>query len=266
VNRRAFLSTLVTGAAGAAASCARPLPTSPISSRARGPIVIVPGTGGGKWLYERLAASLAEKGRRAVPLALPGMGERIGELRKDIDANTHAADVGKQLADLDLRDVTLVGHSYGGMVVAGAVGPGKGRIARLVFLDAYVPRDGESVLQQDPEFGRFMAERVEKEGEGWRIPKFAGSQFFDDPAAQKFFEEHDTECPWAMYTSPVSVDAAGWSTVGKGYVSFAQFQLFEELGKRKAAEGWPVRHLPYKHLGCYTNPAETAEALLGAEG
>jgi pimeloyl-ACP methyl ester carboxylesterase len=192
------------------------------------------------------------------------MGERIAELRRDIDVNTHAADVGRQLEGLDLRDVTLMGHSYGGMVIAGAVGPGRGRIARLVFLDAYVPNDGESLVQQDPGFGAWMAEKVKKEGDGWRIPRFPASQFLDDPAAQKVFDEHVTECPWAMYTTPVRVDAAGWQAVKKGYVSFGQFDYFVDLGKRMAARGWPVRHLPFKHLGCYTNASETAEAILGA--
>ena len=125
LTRRAFVTSSL-----ALAACAT---SKKREGGARGPLVIVPGTGGGMALYARLVASLEKSGVHAAALALPGMGERVSELRKDIDVNTHADDVIKQLDALDLTDVTLVGHSYGGMVITGAVQ--SPRVTRLVYLE-----------------------------------------------------------------------------------------------------------------------------------
>ena len=68
----------------------------------------------------------------------------------------------------DLRDVVLVGHSYGGMVATGVADREAARIARLVYLDAFVPRDGQSVLDlQPPEIRERMRSAV-LDGDGWR--------------------------------------------------------------------------------------------------
>ena len=255
ITRRALLHASLALTACATTSSSKP--------RARGPVVIVPGTGAGKWAYEKLAAALERRGRRAIPLTLPVMGERIAELKPEIDVNTHARDVAAQLEALDAREVTLVGHSYGGMVIAGAAGE---RVRSLVFLDAYVPKPGESLLEQDPGFASFIAERVKKDGEGWKIPPFPGDQFLTAPADIKFFDEHVTACPFAMYQAGVHVDEDAFARAHKGYVSCGQYQYFIALGERKAAEGWPLRHLPYGHLSCVTNPDETADAIVAVEG
>jgi hypothetical protein len=135
-----------------------------------------------------------------------------------------------------------------------------------VYLDAYVPKNGESLLDQDAEFASFIKDLVAQKGEGWKIPPFPGSQFLDDAAAIKFFDEHVTACPFAMYSTPVVVDEAHYARAGKGYVAEAQYALFQSLGKKHHdADAWPFVQLKDRHLGCYTNPDATADAILAAE-
>ena len=71
----------------------------------------------------------------------------------------------------DLRDVVLVGHSYGGMVATGVADRARARLRRLVYLDAFVPRDGQSLLDLLPaDVRERMREAARTAGEGWRVP------------------------------------------------------------------------------------------------
>ena len=100
-----------------------------------------------------------------------GLGERAHLANPAIDLDTHIEDVVGVLEMEDLNDVVLVGHSYGGMVATGVADRARARIAQLVYLDAFVPRDGQSVLDlQPPEARNRMRDLVQTKGDGWRIP------------------------------------------------------------------------------------------------
>ena len=100
-----------------------------------------------------------------------GLGERAHLARPDIDLSVHIQDVLAVLNVEDLRDVTLIGHSYGGMVATGVADQARDRIARLIYLDAFVPRNGQSLFDLLPP-GDADARRtaVKAEGDGWKIP------------------------------------------------------------------------------------------------
>ena len=100
-----------------------------------------------------------------------GLGERAHLANPAIDLDTHIKDVVGVLEMEDLNDVVLVGHSYGGMVATGVADRARARIAQLVYLDAFVPRDGQSVLDlQPPEARSTDARPGAAKGDGWRIP------------------------------------------------------------------------------------------------
>src|SRR6187402_1598412 len=107
--------------------------------------ILVPGAWHGGWAFQRVTPLLEASGHTVHALTLTG-------LRPDDDTatvaaanlDTHADDVLALLDRERLTDVTLVGHSYAGMVIAAAADRAGGRVARLVHLDAYVPRDGDS--------------------------------------------------------------------------------------------------------------------------
>ena len=114
---------------------------------------------------------LRAKGHELYTPTYTGLGERSHLAHKDIDLETHIADVLGVLKYEDLRDVILVGHSYGGMVATGVADRVPERIAHLVYVDAFAPRDGQSLLDlQAEENRRNVREGAKREGEGWRIP------------------------------------------------------------------------------------------------
>jgi pimeloyl-ACP methyl ester carboxylesterase len=71
----------------------------------------------------------------------------------------------------DLKDVTLLGHSYGGMVATGGADKAAGRIARVVYIDAFAPKDEQSLFDLvDPKAEANMRAGAAKEGDGWKLP------------------------------------------------------------------------------------------------
>ncbi|WP_371496089.1 alpha/beta hydrolase [Kitasatospora sp. NBC_00374] len=111
--------------------------------------VLVPGGWGGAWVWEEVAAELAARGHRAVPVTLPGLAERAGE-DGGVDLDAHTADLSAVLA-AEGPEVVLVAHSYGIFPAIGAVDAAPGRVARLVFLDTGIPEDGESLATTFPD-------------------------------------------------------------------------------------------------------------------
>jgi pimeloyl-ACP methyl ester carboxylesterase len=100
-----------------------------------------------------------------------GLGERAHLANPAIDLDTHIADVIGVLEMEDLRDVVLIAHSYGGMVATGVADRARERIAQLIYLDAFVPHDGQSLFDlQPPDARARMRELARTDGEGWRLP------------------------------------------------------------------------------------------------
>ena len=108
-------------------------------------IVIVHGAWGGAWAFKKVAALLHEKNYNIYRPQLTGLGERVHLARGDIGLSTHIEDVVNTILFEDLHDIILVGHSYGGMVITGVADRVPDRIKRLVYLDALLPNDGESL-------------------------------------------------------------------------------------------------------------------------
>lgn len=114
---------------------------------------------------------MAVRGHRLVTPTFTGLGERAHLAHPDIDLETHIADMLAVLECEDLREAVLVGHSYGGMVATGVADRARGRIAKLVYLDAFAPRDGESAFDVMPQATRDQrAASAASGGESWRMP------------------------------------------------------------------------------------------------
>jgi pimeloyl-ACP methyl ester carboxylesterase len=92
-----------------------------------------------------VADPLRSQGHEVYTPTLTGLGERVHLLSPEVNLDTHIADIAGVLQWEDLRDVILVGHSYGGMVISAVAGQVPDRVGRLVYLDALWPEDGESV-------------------------------------------------------------------------------------------------------------------------
>ena len=108
--------------------------------------VLVHGAWGGGWHWRRVADRLRSRGHAVFAPTLTGLGERAHQLHPGVDLSLHIADVLGVLRYESLDDIVLVGHSYGGFVVSGVAEAFPGKIRSIVFLDAFVPNDGEALV------------------------------------------------------------------------------------------------------------------------
>src|SRR5262249_2328900 len=141
-TRRAML------AAGAGAAGVATLAGLSATARAQGvgkTFVLVHGAWHGGWCWRRGAGILRDSGQDVDTPTLTGLGERSHLLDRKITLATHITDVVNVMKWEDLKDIVLVGHSYGGMVVSGVAEEMQPAIASLVFLDAFVPQNGDSL-------------------------------------------------------------------------------------------------------------------------
>ncbi|MBX9589599.1 MAG: alpha/beta hydrolase [Hyphomonadaceae bacterium] len=133
--------------------------------------VICHGAWSAAWAWKKVRPLLRAAGHEIITPTCTGLGERAHQASRAINLETHIADVLAVLDYEDLRDVALVGHSYGGMVATGVADRAPERIARLIYLDAFVPDSGQSLIDLLPEAERTRRqEAVRAEGDGWLLP------------------------------------------------------------------------------------------------
>src|SRR5262249_35478987 len=133
--------------------------------------VLAHGAWSSAWAWKKMRPLLRAAGHEFWTPSYTGMGERAHLANPAIDLDTHIQDILRALEFEELRDVILLGHSYGGAVATGVADRARERIAQVIYLDAFVPQNGQSVFDIQPaERAERMRELARDKGEGWRIP------------------------------------------------------------------------------------------------
>ena len=145
--------------------------TDPAAEDALPTIVFVHGAWGGKHQWKTVATKVAAATKLQVYRAsLTGLGERTHLASPSVDLETHIQDVTNLIEREELNEIILIGHSYGGMVISGVADKLHDRISNLLFLDAYLPNDGDNFFSQHPQLQEKLIARSEADGDGWKIP------------------------------------------------------------------------------------------------
>ena len=121
------------------------------------------------WVWKKMHPLMNKAGHRLVTPTYTGLGERVHLAHPAIDLETHIADMLNVIKYEDLRDFVLIGHSYGGMVATGVADRARDKVKQLIYVDAFVPADGQSLLDLN-EAARARMLEAAKSGDGWRIP------------------------------------------------------------------------------------------------
>jgi len=133
-------------------------------------ILIAHGGWSAGWSWKKMHPLMHTLGYRLITPTYTGLGERAHLANPSNDLETHIQDLLNVIHYEDLRDIALIGHSYGGMVATGVADRMRDRIAQLVYLDAFVPQNGQSCLDLiAPEPRGRLLDSV-KTGDGWRVP------------------------------------------------------------------------------------------------
>lgn len=229
--------------------------------------VLVHGAWHGGWCWSRVAERLRAAGHSVYTPTMTGVGERAHLLSPDIDLSMHITDIANVIAWEDLSDVVLCGHSYGGSVITGVADRMPERIASLVYLDAFVPEDGQSVWDFMPEDNKAMFEAGAAERGGAAIPPIPASAFVDNEADRAWVDEKCVDQPLKTFREPISLSGAYRQVPRHVYIlaegfSPSPFQDFFDGLKDDPA--WQTFGLACGHDVMVDMPGELTEILLGA--
>ncbi len=230
--------------------------------------VLVHGGWAGGWQWRQVAASLEAAGHLALRPTLTGLGERVHLAQPNIDLDLHVQDILGVLAYEDLHDVILAGHSYGGMVITGVAERAPDRLRHLVYLDAFVPRDGESQIDiMVQALGSAAVDQVEDlvrtQGDGWRFPR---STVDSDGAPNP----RSTDQPYRTLTQSLRLVSPVAGALPHTYVlctnkppgwPFSPALAF--CAARARSDGWQYHELPTGHALRRTAPTQVVDLLLG---
>jgi pimeloyl-ACP methyl ester carboxylesterase len=178
----------------------------------------------------------------------------------------HISDILGLLKWERLRNVTLVGHSYGGMVATGVADRARDLTGSLVYLDAFLPKDGQSLFDLLPrERTAGMMKIVEEHGEGWYVPVEAmPDQHVTEPSEAALLNELSVPQPLATFSQKLHLSGNYLEVEKKAYVIASGYSpsVFTTFADEARGLGWPVDDLPTHHFVMLSMPRETATVLM----
>jgi pimeloyl-ACP methyl ester carboxylesterase len=235
--------------------------------------VLVHGAWHGGWCYRDTAKALRAAGHDVFTPTLTGVGERAHQASEHITLETHIRDVVGCLQAEELSDVILCGHSYGGMVITGVADRLPQKIRTLVYLDAFVPEHGESLIGLLPvALGAEVAAGFLGAFRGTALEGHSGLMA---PIPAEAFNIKIENRPWverrcvaqalATFEMPALLTGAGAAVTDRVYILAdgwdpSPFRHF--AAKVEGQPGWRVRKIPCSHDVMVDEPKALADELL----
>lgn len=216
--------------------------------------VIIHGAWGGSWAFKEVDSLLTEKGCIVYRASLTGLGDRVHLATPEIGLRTHVKDVVNLILFENLRNVILVGHSYGGMVTSGVADSIPGRIKKTIYVDAFVPKDGESIIGITSRADQFSKMNVH----GFLIPGWV-------PADK--LPPRDVPHPYKTFTDTLTLQNKEAKKVPGVYIlsveknKLAKEDDFYNQSERAKANGWKVIQLEADHNPQWSAPIVFADVL-----
>ena len=234
--------------------------------------LLVHGAWHGGWCWREVRAGLELLGHKTYAPTLTGLGERAHLLSADITLDTHIGDVAKIIEDEQLEEVVLVGHSYAGALLPGVAERLPDQISRLVFLDAAILKDGESLFSLvDPAIVEDRRREARRLHDGLAIPVPSGEALgIRDAALWAEVAPRLTPHPIATYDSPARLSGMPGAGLACDYIRCVEPEYAPLAWARERARhyGWPMHDLPSGHDAMLIAPADLVSLLdqVGGDG
>ena len=224
-------------------------------------IVLAHGAWSAAWAWKKMRPLMEQAGHKFFAPTYTGLGERAHLASPENDLDTHIQDVLGVLKFEDLRNVVLIGHSYGGMVATGVADRAPQRIARIIYLDAFVPEDGQALADFWPDAERRRRMEDVKAGDGWRVvpnPIPPDTSAEDVAWITKFRMPQSVRC----FEQPLRLRTK--LTLPRTYIQcmrYADRGPFGQFAARAKAQGWRTYELDASHSPNVTAPSALMELL-----
>ena len=228
--------------------------------------VLVHGAWHGGWCWQRVADKLRGGGHVVFTPTLTGLGDRVHLLNAGIDLKTHITDVVNVMKWESLSDVVLCGHSYGGMIIAGVAEEMAPAMRSIVFLDAFVPRNGETVQDLTGPAVRELARGAMERGDITMPPRPAEA-FGVNAADRAWVDRLCVGQPLGTFTDKIALTGAYDRIARKTYIraaSYANPGFDRALAGAKSDPSWRTYEVPCGHDVMVDMPERLSEILLEA--
>ena len=227
--------------------------------------VLVHGAWHGSWCWKRVRNALQAAGHDVFTPTLTGVGERSHLNSSTVNLDTHIADVVNLIRWEELSDVILCGHSYGGCVISGAADRIPERIAALVYLDAFVLDNGESLFHLVPEAQvQGMTQQAQTTGDGFKVMPIPAEVFRVNPADSAWVNAQCTAQPLATFVQSVQL-TGGLSRIANITHVLAtgwEGSPFPACHERAKAKGWKTQTIACGHDVMLDQPGELTRLLI----
>jgi pimeloyl-ACP methyl ester carboxylesterase len=222
--------------------------------------------------WDLLTPLLEKHGHRVMTPVLTGLGTDQSRLSPNITLKQHVEDISVEVSKSPDR-VILVGHSYAGMIISGVAETNPAQVQRLVFLDAFVPEDRQSVLDLlPPEIGTYFRGIARDHGDGWRLPGGEGQLELwglKPGAARDFVRARLCDFSLHCFEEPLPLPANRKASIPATFVAsvaeeYPARPFFAPFAAKARASGWQVAELQTGHDCHVERPGEVADILLAA--
>jgi pimeloyl-ACP methyl ester carboxylesterase len=214
------------------------------------------------WAWKKMHPLMAGRGHRLLTPTYTGLGERRHLANPAIDLDTHITDVLGVIEMEDLRGFTLIGHSYGGMVATGVAARARDRVAKLIYLDAFAPRNGDSIFSLTPDREKAVRAQLAQDGDGWRITPNPMPP--DTSAAdQAWAMPRRLPQPYKTFEQKITLPG-GELTLPRHYIYATRHppdDRFRQFLDRARHEGWGASEIDASHNPHITCPEVLMELL-----
>jgi pimeloyl-ACP methyl ester carboxylesterase len=224
--------------------------------------VLVHGAWHGAWCWRRVARLLRTSGHDVFTPTLTGLAERSHLLNPAINVDTHILDVVNEMKWQELTSVVLVGHSYGGMVISGVAEKMEKAISSFVMLDAFMPEDGQSVVDMQPPAMREPVLAAECAG-ATTLPPRAAEFFKVNEKDRAWVDAQCTPQPIKCFLQKLTLTGARERIGKKTYIRASVYPSpYFDAGLASArAKNWRTYEVPCGHDVMLDMPERLAEIL-----
>jgi len=228
--------------------------------------VLVHGAWHGGWCWRRVADRLRASGHLVFTPTLTGLGERSHLLRPDLDLDVHIADVINVIKWERLSDVVLCGHSYGGFVISGVAEQAADLIRSIVFLDAFLPHNGDAIEDITGPAVKDAIRAAVKGGDPG-VPPRPAAAFGVNEADRAWVDALCVPQPIGTFTSPIRLTGARDRIARKTYIgakSYANPAFDCAFAAVQSDRSWRNYEVPCGHDVMVDTPDRLSELLLQA--
>jgi pimeloyl-ACP methyl ester carboxylesterase len=260
VTRRGLVGSVMVGASVTALGGVQAM----AQASARKTFVLVHGAWHGGWCWRRVSDLLEKQGHKVLTPTMTGLGERSHLMSKDVVLDTHIADIVNVVRWEELKGICLVAHSYGGFPVSGALEQMFDRVASVVFLDAFIPENGQRSLDVASEFSRKGTLEAVAKGEVSR-PAPKAETFHVNEKDRAWVDSKLTPQPVGVALQPIKLTGAREKVAKKTYIrapAYAQPAFDSYYAARKTDAAWRTYEVDGGHDVMVDRPERLVEILL----